>query len=57
MLVAGPDDVAAEALMMGLRLVEGVDRARFQALTGFEIADYPPDAEMGDDCYFMTRQL
>ena len=24
---------------------------------GFEIADYPPDAEMGDDCYFMTRQL
>lgn len=24
---------------------------------GFEIAEYPPDAAMGDNCYFMTRQL
>jgi oxygen-independent coproporphyrinogen-3 oxidase len=34
------DDVAAEALMMGLRLTEGVDLARFQQQTGGELIDF-----------------
>ena len=32
-----PDDVAVEALMMGLRLVEGVDRGRFLSQTGRDV--------------------
>ena len=32
-------DVVAEALMMGLRLVEGVDRARFAAQTGIDLGE------------------
>ena len=35
-----PADIAAEALMMGLRLVEGVDRERFRAATGGEVVDF-----------------
>lgn len=37
-LAAG--DIAVEALMMGLRLVEGVDRARFQRLTGEDVTAF-----------------
>lgn len=35
-----PDDIAGEALMMGLRLVEGVDLARFKLLTGMNVQDW-----------------
>ncbi len=34
------DDIASEALLMGLRLVEGVDRARFRAQTGRDVRDW-----------------
>jgi oxygen-independent coproporphyrinogen-3 oxidase len=37
-VVAG-DEMPGEALMMGLRLVEGVDRRRFRALTGRDAAE------------------
>jgi oxygen-independent coproporphyrinogen-3 oxidase len=33
------DEMPAEALMMGLRLVEGIDRGRFRALTGRDPLD------------------
>lgn len=32
-----PEDSARERLVFGLRRLEGVDRARFQAETGFEV--------------------
>jgi oxygen-independent coproporphyrinogen-3 oxidase len=35
----GPQDRAREALIMGLRLVEGVDAGRFQARTGGRLED------------------
>lgn len=34
------EDIAGEALMMGLRLSEGVDRERFRALTSRDVADW-----------------
>ena len=34
MLGSPPEDRAEEALMMGLRLTEGVDLARYEALSG-----------------------
>ena len=37
--VVGTDEMPGEALMMGLRLVEGIDRRRFRALTGRDAAD------------------
>lgn len=40
------DDVAAEALMMGLRLTEGVDHARFQNQTGSEISYFVDAARL-----------
>jgi len=36
------DERAEEALMMGLRLAEGVYAANFQAATGLELADFVP---------------
>ncbi|MDE2333383.1 MAG: coproporphyrinogen III oxidase [Rhodospirillales bacterium] len=35
----GPPDRAREALLMGLRLAEGIDPVRFAARTGIELAD------------------
>lgn len=37
--VVGADEMPGEALMMGLRLVEGIDRRRFRALTGRDPAE------------------
>jgi oxygen-independent coproporphyrinogen-3 oxidase len=37
--VVGADEMPGEALMMGLRLVEGIDRRRFRALTGRDVAE------------------
>jgi putative oxygen-independent coproporphyrinogen III oxidase len=37
--VVGVDEMPGEALMMGLRLVEGIDRRRFRALTGRDAAE------------------
>jgi oxygen-independent coproporphyrinogen-3 oxidase len=34
-----PDEAASEALLMGLRLIEGVDAARFAAMTGRSLAE------------------
>jgi len=36
-LTLGPEDRAEEALMMGLRLAEGIDKARFRARTGLDL--------------------
>lgn len=38
-LTLGPEDRAEEALMMGLRLSEGIDKARFRARTGLALDD------------------
>ena len=37
--VVDTDEMPGEALMMGLRLVEGIDRRRFRALTGHDAAE------------------
>jgi len=38
------EDIAGEAVMMGLRLSEGVDRERFRVLTGIDVAEWVDSA-------------
>lgn len=43
---ATTDETVGEALMMGLRLAEGIDAARFTTATGMTIADAVPEARL-----------
>jgi oxygen-independent coproporphyrinogen-3 oxidase len=42
-----PAEMAREALMMGLRLAEGIERARFARMSGRDIADVIGAAKLG----------